>query len=490
MAKNMKNQKAHEILQDLLTLGKKSFVDIESDYNKRRNRVFNFGREDVFSYDDIMNKKYEITEDSCKLPEISNDLLNKKIAIGDFNLYTLFNTYDYTYNQGFGSLGTSEVDIQTFNTITIVVEYHGCYLLLGCINQEIHRVGQFCREDQTNWFRLKPTNEKPYVDIRVEVQCDLIGISYFEKIYDLIASLEIDNVIDVKLELDIPRAGSSAYINTYDMVNEIRKLTCDSIDIEWFVKKEIINGVYKPSKSMIDVFLFSWQDYSDKYPTKIKIKELGVNTIQFTDSSHFNIGDLNFDMTGVNIKASKKVIEKYNYIKYVSDDKIKNDIKADRERQKKDHDLLVYNNTFTLMQHGKIIKENVHKQFIIDYLEQHSYDVKNFEKNIINNIQPIFDKYKIVDKIYICYWGKYSQNELRGEKKELDFECDQYNTHIPSDVWKEITELYENELMSSIEEKTLNIKYGGFDEYGGTILGIKKLKNGKLDLFTEDINFE
>ncbi len=172
----------------------------------------------------------------------------------------------------------------------------------------------------------------------------------------------------------------------------------------------------------------------------------------------------------------------------------------EEEREKN----LEFNNKFTLMYQGKAVMKEKDKEDLIEYLENFIPSDKklssvatvtstatatSFEQTIIKYVKPIFDNFDDVKKIYIAYWGRYFKYELAGQNCDINYECEDKNLeNIDEETWREITELYEDNLCPDLDEKKIKREFGWPDR-GGIILGVKR-KKGELEVFTEDYEFE
>ena len=173
----------------------------------------------------------------------------------------------------------------------------------------------------------------------------------------------------------------------------------EELEFEWFVQQEIKDGVYRPEGVTISKWIY------DGFPAfkndKNLLKKLGVHTVQLKSDAHFNVPGY-YNMSGISIKAPKKVVERYGFEKYCENKEIVKKIKEEKEQRKQEYKAREYNSKFTLMQHGKVIKNNVDYDIIIDYLNNFVPSSKmptdkskktssNIEDEIIKCIKPVFD---------------------------------------------------------------------------------------------------
>ena len=189
-------------------------------------------------------------------------------------------------------------------------------------------------------------------------------------------------------------------------------------------------------------------------------------------------------MTDIQLKAPKSVIKSYGLEEYCSDKEIINKIKEEELQVKRDEELRIYNNQFTLMQHGRVIFEDSPKDVVMSYLENHQ--AKEVESIILKNMQPIFDHFKNINKLYIGKWGQYWENECRGEKMNYTCEVDGMNEKLlDPETFRELYELFENNMYYEFDDRTIELKYG-WPELSFSRLAVERTGRGKLKISSED----
>lgn len=436
---------------------------------------------------------------------IPEKLYNKSFKLGDYEISVTHKTWSEKddYEREYSSYGYKEIFHRTYNQWGVYVNFHGVYRQIGRFKSCYSIQVADCLPTQSNWFHIKPTKDKPCIMKNTLVKFEY---EYYNKTKEFFDSLDINS-----LELQNTKVGFQEWYD-FDLPSEKKKvrnksisdLSLDEKDVEWFIKSETKDGVYRPERPTIDRWLFDSKNYSsvlaNKYDKKI-LQNLGIHTVQLRADAHYNVPGF-FDMKGIKIKAPQKVIERYRLEKHCKDETVVEKIKAEKKKQDDEQKARDYNNKFTLMQHGKVIKSNKDKEDIIEYLENFypASTIKNteskksssadIESDIIKTVKPIFDEFEDVDKIYIAYWGRFFKYECAGETKDIDYECDHMNEEIiDEDSWTEIKELYSDNLCPDLDEKIVENKYG-WPERGGIILGVEKIGKGKLKVFTEDYDFE
>lgn len=487
-----------EILQNFATNKKVQYITNNS-WNDKDSAVkktfFSNGKDPIFNKIGPYSENEVKTLDYMNRPEfkklvvdfIPKELYNKTFKLGDFEITVQHNFVDTSTpsDYDFGSYGTKTYYFRTEETWIVILNYHGVYQRLGTYRQMSTITSDLCKPTQTNWFHIKPSVKKPYILKELQVNFDYNSIADLK---DFFNGLKISELITTPMKI-----GKQDYyqFNNPKGSLTLREYTHKNIDFKWFVENETKNGIYTPEKSTIDRFLFMWMDYGIPIPKQIdknQLKDLGIHTVQLRSDSHYDIANY-FNLKGIKIKAPQKVIEKYRYEKYCINDEMVAKIKKEKAIEKAKEEEYIYNNQFTLMQHGKVIKENVQKEDIINYLERYSATNENFDQKICQGVKPIFDEFPNIKKLYIAYWGTFYKYESAGHRCELSYECDGMNNHISEEDLEQINELFEEARYVDIDENALEVKYG-WEERGGTIIGVERDSKNKLKIFTEDYDFE
>ena len=361
---------------------------------------------------------------------------------------------------------------------TILISYNGYYKNIGQVETTKSTEIEYYSESgfKSNYGRTSISNK-----YTPEKNCILSSISlmisyknFNQETLDIIDNLSIgDNMKDDKLPI----------INMYDWYSDdygIEKVSITTLnkkaDKKFFILNDTSDGEFKPSPMFIKEI-----EPLLVYGSKLNIKKMGVDSIRLTSKDYFNI-KVYFNLKGIAVKAPKSVVTKYNLEKYISDDKIINQIKKEKEKQEKLNKLAKYNDTFDLVFHGKVIKKSASTYDIIHYLENKKNG--NLEKDVLKSFKKVFDKYPDIEKYYLCDFGTYYKYELSGEKY---FHDDVENDHISGEVLNEIVDFYYDDLAYP-DESYVDIIYG-IPERGGLRLGIKKVGKS-LKFFTEDYDPE
>jgi len=257
-------------------------------------------------------------------------------------------------------------------------------------------------------------------------------------------------------------------------VNKIEDL--QNIDYLFLVTKQTKDGVYSPTKAVIDRF-YQYNYSSNKAKIdKTILKKAGVHTVQFKDSVHFNILEY-FNLKDIKIKAPKKVIERYNYSKYCEDKIIVEKIKKEEEEKLRE-ELEIKADTYTLMQNGKVVLKDKRSYEIAEYFDKKTS--LNLKKDAVNAMTSVFEAYPDIEKIELASFGTYYKYELAGES-HYDTDC--LNKHIDKNLLNNICELYDFYLPS---EEDLEVTFG-WSERGFQVFGVRrKPKSKKLEAYVED----
>lgn len=502
-----KNSKALQILQEYVKSKRDEYSScpynnkLEYEFSQRANfeelkDIGPFNEKEAFAYRKIEGiDKYKSGAKS-----IDPRLYNKRFTIGDFEIIVTYMENfkirpTYSNSQEYNSLGykniSGDYDFQT----NVFLKYRGNYKQLLESFDSYDIIAAYCKPTQTNWHWLKPTKEKPYILRELIIRADYDKISFIDELF---SSIDIDS-LELKDSIIKPRPRYSYSLTEeekkeYDKIKTIHQLSCEEIDIEWFVKQEIKNGVYRPEGSTIAKWIYNGCRGA-KYDKNL-LKKLGVHTVQLRADAHFSI-EAYYDLSGIVIKAPKTVIERYGLEKYCKNKDIVEKIKKEQKKREDEIKARDYNSRFTLMQHGKVIKKDAYYHQIIEYLENFvpASTIKNsgssntdIDDEIIKSVQFIFDEYQDLDKIYLGYWGTYYKYELRGQKCDFDTDCNYLNRKINKETYSQIIELYDNELYDGLNERAIVNKYG-WPEAGFLAIGVKRVGD-KIAVFTEDYDLE
>lgn len=255
-----------------------------------------------------------------------------------------------------------------------------------------------------------------------------------------------------------------------------------TIDLDHFIKMETEDGVYKPSTAIIGKIISEYETRDIVKGTVKKIKDLGVNKIQLRNNSYYDVSAF-YDLEGVEIKASKSVLESLPSIREFSkDEKAKEEIVAKEKAQKEAWELDEYNDTYTLMQHGKVVLDNVKSYEILSYFE--NKELKDFEIGIIEAGKKCFEVAPELDKIFFMSYGIYSYTEMSGEKFTRYEDVESINELKDITLPKRLITLLEH---CEIEPPCFDKDSDLFSfERGATYIGAAKDKNGNVCMIEED----
>lgn len=398
---------------------------------------------------------------------------NKRIKVGDYEIIIQYEHELPKRSDNFGndfSMGIKREAYAQYKTLNVIVCFHGLYLSLGKFRESNCTVVDYCKAEQTNYRQSFKDGTKPYMMREYNYKQEF---DYYEPIVQLMKLMNM-----LTLELKGSDIGFQPWYSSYaEKEKTLRYYSQRDLDFNWFLSQETVGGIFKPEKSTIDNI---WAGY---VPGKKLLKEAGVHTVQLRANCHFNISKV-FDLKEITLKAPKSVIKTYGLEKYCNDESVVKKIKEEDEQVLRDENLKKYNDQFTLMQHGKVILEDKPKWDIIQYLE--SNKSAEFEPEIIKNIQPVFDHFKDINKLYLGKWGQYSQYESRGVIMDFNCEVDDMNAKLmSSETHRELYELFENNIYMDFDEKLLEIKYG-WPEMSFNRIGVEKTSKGKLKVFVEN----
>jgi hypothetical protein len=253
------------------------------------------------------------------------------------------------------------------------------------------------------------------------------------------------------------------------------------IDMDHFVLMETKEGIYQPSENILN-YLFHYDNRQILKGKTKKLKDLGITKIQFRNNANYDI-TVFYNLDDVEVKASKSVLKQYpNLRKFSKDEKAIDKIKAEEKAAEEAYNKEIYDDTYTLMQHGKIIRENIRSNDIINYFANKEY--KDFEFSVINAGKKCFEIAPELNKIFFMKFGIYGRYELSGEKF-VDYEdIESINKLKNITVPKRILTLYNHgEIYTHTFEK--ESKLFQFDK-GATYIGATKNKNGEVIMILED----
>ena len=399
--------------------------------------------EDATRWKNILKPKFDF---------ISEIFYNKRIKIGEYELIIQYNHEAPHRTDNYGdslSLGNRREAYAQEKIVNVIACYHGLYISLAKFKEYYIVVADYCNENQTNYFKmLFKDRTKPYMMKEYNYKQEY---NFYDKVQDIIKSLDnfpLNGNILTDSDIDFQEWYSS-----YDSkCKNLQAYSKRDIDFKWFILNDTKDGIFKPEQSTIDNILSFYK------PDKELLKKIGIHTVVLRANCHFNISN-SFNLKGITLKAPKSVVQSYGLEKFCDDKEIVKKIKEEDEQLKRDYELKEYNNKFTLIQHGKVLFENKPKYEIIQYLEAHSS--AEFEPEIIKNMQPVFDHFEKLNKFYIGTWGQYSQYESRGERKGYDTDTEDINEKLmDAETFKELYELFENNIYMDLDEKVLDIKYG------------------------------
>ena len=469
-----------KLLEELYSQRNPEFI--KSDYWDRKNEIRRdyFGSNNdrgPFSFQDIVTWKQHIPS---KFEFVPKELYNKRVKINnDFSIIFQY-IEDYPTdidNRDDFKNGERREYYHFIRHLNIISCYKGLYLKIGDYHENYSLTVENYSNKNTkkslfnNNFYNKFTEQKPYY---VKEFTFKIGYNFYKNIEEIVNSLDLEKMNITESDID-----NQHWYNSYqnEFGKSIEQYTTEQLDWKYFIEKEIKNGIFKPEKATIDNILTVYA------PPKNLLKELGVHTVRLRSNCHFDV-HTTFDLKGIKIIAPKSVLNGYHGMdKYCQDDKLLEQIKKEEEQKKRDQELEEYNDTFTLMQHGKVVLEAKRSSDIIYHLE--NLNITNVEDKIIKSVQPIFDNIPKVKKLYLATWGYHWEAELRGERKDLDEDVYDYNTLVmDKETIKEVYELFYNNMECVPDEKIIEIKYG-WPELSYNILSVEKTR-GKLNVVVEN----
>lgn len=362
----------------------------------------------------------------------------------------------------------------------IILRYNGVYLNLGEFKKD-DAVGltygfeeYFKNYERFTSKEFKLTKEKNCIMETYTKTMKYVDV--YESMFDLFKLLAETEIITTNEQLPFQKWWG---FDRNDM-DSPAALSYRNVDFEYFVKKQTKDGIYSPTKAIVDKIYYVdiYNHYGKrKNLDRNLLKKLNIHTVVMKNTVHFNIKKF-FNLAGVKIKAPKKVIQTYDLTKYSIDEKMIVTINKEAEKEKRKAELEVYNDTFSLVFHGKTILENKSSFQIKNYLENKTNS--DVEREMKESFRPIFKAFADVDYLNIVSFGTYYASELAGEK-HLNYEVE--NEHINKKTLKQINELYAD-CWYSPDENYLRIVCG-WVERGAAMLVIKRKGNG-LQITTKD----
>ncbi len=370
----------------------------------------------------------------------------KKFVLGDYTFYGYAGQTEHSdFYKG-----------QTKTGFTFIMDYHGYRRYVMYFEKYIYdeRAGIY----KGNYGK-EYNGIQEFLDLLNDFDGDLIDYDMYELLNK-----------DVKKKF-ILKPSQYPTTGNYKPIGEI--------DFDHFVMMETKDGIYKPSMEVTTKILdWEWERVlKAKTP---KLKDLGIHTVQLRNNSAFSINDY-YDLEGIEIKASKSTLKGYpKLLKYSKNDDIKTKIKEENDIIKKQKELEIYNDSYTLSQHGKVIFENIRSHEISNYFANKEY--KDFELGIIKAGEKVFEAAPELTKIFFMTYGIYSYTELSGEKFASSENFESINKNKKITVPKRILTLISS---GTIEPPTFDTDGKLFTfERGATYIGAK-IKNGKVVMITE-----
>ena len=430
--------------------------------------------------------------EKIKFDCISEHLYNKKIQIEDFTIH-IQHSYEKSLTDRYSRRNSNSdffKEIKQYEKKSqpplckcvhkdewnIILEYHGYFVNIGNVTlEDTSKFYYAMNKNQYDFWFGGSEIAKNLSDVTPCIMEDYEReVTYKEFLECTLELIKLLNEITTELsdgDLDF----QYKYIYDDMKVNKIENL--QNIDYLFLVTKQTKDGVYSPTKAVIDRF-FGYRRFNDKkLIDKTILKKAGVHTVQFKDSVHFNILEY-FSLKDIKIKAPKKVIERYNYSKYCEDKTIVEKIKEEEEEEKLREELEIKADTYTLMQNGKVVLKDKRSYEIAEYFDKKTS--LSLKKDAINAMTSVFEANPTIDKIELASFGTYYKYELAGE---THYNTDCLNKHIDKDLFNNICELYDFYLPS---EEDLEVTFG-WPERGFQVFGVRrKPKSKKLEAYVED----
>jgi hypothetical protein len=186
------------------------------------------------------------------------------------------------------------------------------------------------------------------------------------------------------------------------------------IDIDYFIKLETIDGVYKPSGKMLKIIFNNFDNRNVLKSMNKKITSIGVHTIHFRKNTDFDIEEF-YNLSGVEVKAPQSILNyREELLPYVKNDKMKAKIKAKKLAEEKARLKEIADDTFSLTQNGKTILGDVRSAEITEYIE--AKESNKFELQVIAAGKQCFKVMPDLERIFFIQYGIYTMYEMAGEK--------------------------------------------------------------------------
>lgn len=452
-----------------------------------------FGKIEPVSYIEACKRRQFLEEYDVKFTLIPEVLYNKMFVVGDYEVHIQYEDVcecpdkkrdEFLKNhKEYPDRYKNESLYADYKTEwNVILKHHGYQTRIATIRLRDFVEFRFVmKEYYSNWYWLKDlfTSDKNCI---LEKEIKTIDYEYYELIEEF---FKIINISEIQLQdSDIPFQDRYDFNQKDRNTKSVKELSEEQTDFKWFIQSQTKNGVYSPTRAVIDRIYPDYYDWSKpKYGKNLDKKllhKLDVHTVQMKDTVHFNIRKF-FNINDIIIKAPKKVIERYGYEKNCANQEILKKIEAEKKAQEIRNKLFEYNDTFTLSFHGKVVLKSVRSEEIISYLQNKS--TADMENEAIETVKPIFDAFPSIDSIELATFGTHYMYELAGEK-HFDTDCN--NTHIDRKIWEQIDELYSDNLYAP-DENVLEIRYG-WSERGAQAFGVKRTKDGNLEIYVEDSN--
>ncbi len=380
----------------------------------------------------------------------------KKFTLGEYTFY------------GFGRTVESpkSYENQNFFKFGFYMEYHGLRTMLIKFEKEVYIKGDgkythigTCYKRIEGLSSFLPLLENPDVKLETYDYKELCGTLTFQ---------EKD-----KWHM-IPSSGYPQKKGDYTWSTD----DVGNVDLEFFVFQEVKNGIWKPSIELIRMLPIGDKVIKTK---RGKLLDLGIHTVQLRNNVAFDIGQY-YDLTGVEVKASKSVLTSFkNLRKFSKDEKGKGEILAKEKGEKLKRLAEIKADTYTLMQHGKVILKDVRSYDITEFFE--NKETSLFEQQAIIAGKKVFEASPELDKIFFGNYGIYTYTEMSGEKFAHFDDLEYINKLKGIKVPKRVITLFEH---GEIEFPSYDKDCGDvcFDS-GATYIGVGKDEDGVVFMFEE-----
>lgn len=206
-----------------------------------------FSEEEAFIYREFPKTKYR---KSLEVDYIPAELYNKKFVIGDFEVSVNYKEWSEKNDGSVSSSGYTYVYHELNRQWDVFVNYHGCYLTMGKTKTRIVTEAYRCKPNQTNWYNVKTTANKPYVLKETSKNWDYRN---FNEILDFFKSLDVSS-LELK-KITIPFQEWYDHYQKKD--TSISDYSLAEKDVNWLIGNEVKDGIYRPEKYTIDNLLFN-----------------------------------------------------------------------------------------------------------------------------------------------------------------------------------------------------------------------------------------